>query len=171
MRRLLQAALLGCVILASALSEQARARAFVDFHARPGPDIVGHAFIVYGHLDSRGRITSSQIAGLYTDEKYYLAGIVIPMHGVIGSEPDDLTTRSAVVYRQYLTDSQLRQLQLAVARVKALQHTWHFVFFNCNDFVGEIAETTGLHRPPSLLLPVSYVAALGAMNGLMRLDH
>src|SRR2546423_1313652 len=72
---------------------------------------------------------------------------------------------SAIVYRRYLTSSQLRQLKVGVNRVRAVQHSWHFIFFNCNDFVGEMAEVLHLRRPPSLMLPTSYVAVLRALNG------
>lgn len=160
--------MLGCSLLAGAASGNARAQAYVDFHARSGPDIVGHAFIVYGHLDGRGNVATARVVGFYTDEKYYFKGLLFPLPGFVGSEKEDVTVKSAVVYRRTLTESQFRELQAGIARLKAAQHSWHFVFFNCNDFVGEMAELIGLRRPPSLLLPTSYVAALGEMNGLPR---
>jgi hypothetical protein len=163
----LRAAILGCAILTGAASH-VRAQAFVDFHARSGPDLVGHAFIVYGTLDADGRIASSRVTGFYTDEPSYFKGLVVPLPGFVGSERDDFTEKSAVVYRRTLTASQLRELQAGVARLKAASHKWHMIFFNCNDFVGEIAELVGLRRPPSLMLPVAYVAMLGTMNGLSR---
>lgn len=147
----------------------ARAQAFVDFHARSGPDVVGHAFIVYGHLDTRGGIAAARVTGFYTNERYYFKGLLFPLPGFVGSEKEDVAFQSSVVYRRVLTEGQWRELKLGIARVKAMQHSWHFLFFNCNDFVGEIAELIGLRRPPSILLPVSYVAALGTMNGLSRL--
>jgi hypothetical protein len=63
MHFMLRATLLGCAILAGAASNHAGAQAFVDFHARSGPDVVGHAFIVYGRLDGQGRIATAEALG------------------------------------------------------------------------------------------------------------
>jgi hypothetical protein len=142
-----------------------RARAFVDFHARPGPDLVGHSFIVYGRLDARGRVIEADAAGLYTRERFYWVGLFIPLRGFVGAERQDLTVQSAVVYRRYLTLRQFSDLKAAVERVRASQPAWHLLFLNCNDFVGEIANSVGMRRPPSLILPVVYVSMLRAMNG------
>ena len=167
--RFILRAILGCVLFIGVALDNARAQAIVDFHARSGPDLVGHAFIVYGRLDGRGGIASAHVAGFYTNEQHYFKGLLFPLPGFVGSEKEDIAFKSAVVYRRILTEGELRELRLGIARVKAMQHSWHLLFFNCNDFVGEIAELIGLHRPPSVQLPVSYVAALGAMNGLTRL--
>ena len=145
-------------------SEVGRASAFVDFHARPGPDLVGHSFIVYGRLDARGRVIEADVAGLYTRERLYGVGLFIPLRGFVGAEKEDWTVKSTVVYRRYLTFRQLSDLKAAVWRVRASQPAWHLLFLNCNDFVGEIANAIGLRRPPSLMLPVIYVSMLRAMN-------
>lgn len=165
---MLRAAILACAILIAAAIGDARAQAFIDFQARSGPDAVGHAFIVYGRLDGHGVVSSARTAGFYTDAELYFLGLIVPQRGFVGGEKDDLTFQSAVVYRYILTERQFQELKRGIARVKGSQHLWHFLFFNCNDFVGEMAEVVGLRRPPSLLLPVAYVAALGAMNGLTR---
>jgi hypothetical protein len=168
MRVVLRTVLVGWVLFAGALLDDTRAQGFVDFHARPGPDAVGHAFIVHGHLDGRGGIASAQVTGFYTNEQYYFKGLLFPLPGFVGGEKEDIAFKSTVIYRRVLTEGQLRELRLGIARFKAMQHSWHLLFFNCNDFLGEMAELIGLHRPPSILLPVSYVAALGAMNRLER---
>lgn len=95
------------------------AGAFVDFHARPGPDLVGHSFIVYGRLDNRGRIIEAKKAGFFTKERLYLVGLFIPLPGFIGGEREDATVKSAVVYRRYLTPRQLSDLEAAVRRLRA----------------------------------------------------
>lgn len=142
-----------------------RATAFVDFHARPGPDLVGHSFIVYGRLDAYGRAVEADVAGLYTKEQFYPIGLFIPLRGFVGAEKEDWTVKSAVVYRRYLTLRQLSELKAAIWRVRASKPAWHLLFLNCNDFVGEMANAIGLRRPPSLILPVIYVSMLRAMNG------
>jgi hypothetical protein len=129
--RSLRALVLGSVVLATiargaVASETRDGQPFVEFRARSGPDVVGHSFIVFGRLDGGGRIVQAEVAGLYTPEEFYWRGIVVPLRGVVGGEKEDVTVRSAVIYRRTLTWSQFHKLQAGVSRVKAVQHTWHF---------------------------------------------
>jgi hypothetical protein len=43
---------------------------------------------------------------------------------------------------------------------------WHAVLYNCNRFVGDIAQNMGLRAPGnSLLMPKEYINTLKAVNG------
>ena len=43
---------------------------------------------------------------------------------------------------------------------------WHAVLYNCNRFVGDIAQNMGLQSPGnSLLMPKEYINTLKSMNG------
>jgi hypothetical protein len=43
---------------------------------------------------------------------------------------------------------------------------WHAVLYNCNRFVGDIAQNMGLRSPGnSLLMPKEYINTLKAVNG------
>jgi hypothetical protein len=140
-------------------------RPFVEFHARSGPGIFGHSFIVYGTFDHRGHSSDARVAGLYAIADIDLGG-PFPMPARVGRAKDDLTGVPEVVYQRELRLSELEELQRAVRRVQASQAPWHLIFFNCNDFLGEIAETIGLRRPMnSIMLPVRYVSLLRALNG------
>jgi hypothetical protein len=141
-------------------------RTFVDFHARSGPSPLGHSFIVYGRVDDTNRTVSAKIAGFRPkSDTMALEGVVFPVPARVGRATDDLKVVSEIVYRRFLTSAEYRQLAAAVSRMKATQASWHLIFFNCNDFVGEMAEVLGLRRPPnSVVLPVSYVATLQALN-------
>jgi hypothetical protein len=156
---------LTCTTAKSELPTQA-GRAFVDFHARSGPGPFGHSFIVYGRVDDTNRIVSAKIVGLRPkNDTTALEGVIFPLPAKIGRAADDLKIESEVVYRRFLTGAKYRQLATAISRIKATEASWHLIFFNCNDFVGEMAESIGLHRPPnSVVLPVSYVAMLRAQN-------
>lgn len=164
-------AMAGCIALAAISFHAAHAaetfgeRAFVDFHARPGPDVVGHTYIVYGRLSAHGEIIEAHVAGLYTDEANYWKGLFAPLPANVGRSKDDLTQVSEVVYQRQLSAEQFNRLKSGVDRFRANQHSWHLLFMNCNDFAGEMAELIGLRRPPSLILPIMYVALLSAMNG------
>ena len=87
------------------------------------------------------------------------------MPGLLGSGKADFNEPSVVVYRRYLTQAEYQRVIEEVRHVRATRPTWHLVFSNCNDFVGAIAKSIGLLRPPSLLPPTIYVTLLRALNG------
>jgi hypothetical protein len=178
----LRAALFSCAILAAFAWHPVRAaerpaakhlagenqredsRYFVDFHARGKPSFPGHVFIVYGQLNARGGIVEAQVAGFTPDAGRYSTAYFIPVPGLIGQQREDLTEPSTVIYRRHLTAAEFHQLIAKVRQIRAIHPLWHLIFSNCNDFVGTIAKTIGLHRPPSLLLPSDYVSLLRTLN-------
>jgi hypothetical protein len=139
-------------------------RYFVDFHARGTPTFPGHVFIVYGQLNAHGGIAEAKVVGFAPDTGRYSRIYFIPVRGFIGRQRSDITEPSTVIYRRHLTAAEFHQLIAKVRQVRATQPLWHLIFSNCNDFVGEIARSIGLHRPPSLLLPSDYVSLLRALN-------
>jgi hypothetical protein len=178
----LRIALLSCVILAAfawhpvgAAEKSARkylagenqregVRYFVDFHARGRPSFPGHVFIIYGELNARGGIVEAQVVGFTPDADRYSTAYFIPVSGLLGRRRVDLTEPSTVIYRRHLTAAEFHQMIAKVRQLRAAQPLWHLIFSNCNDFVGEIAKSIGLHRPPSLLLPSVYVSVLRDLN-------
>jgi hypothetical protein len=140
-------------------------RYFVDFHARSRPSISGHNFIVYGRLNSDGRIAEAQVVGFSPDSDRNWASYFLPLPGLLGREGADLRERSVVVYRRYLSAAEFNRVNAKLRQLKATRPHWHFIFFNCNDFVADVARSIGLYRPPSLLPPIIYVTLLQALNG------
>jgi hypothetical protein len=139
-------------------------RYFVDFHARGKPSFPGHVFIVYGELNARGRIAEAQVVGFTPNADRYATAHFIPVPGLIGQQRADLTERSTVVYRRHLNATEFHQLIASVRQIRATHPSWHLIFSNCNDFVGTVAKSIGLRRPPSLLLPSDYVSLLRKLN-------
>lgn len=139
-------------------------RYFVDFHARSRPSITGHNFIVYGRLNAHGRIADAQVVGFTPDTDKYWTAYIFPVPGLLGRERADSTEPSTVVYRRHLTVAEFDRLNAKIRQVRAAHPSWHLIFLNCNDFVGEIAKSIGLLRPPSLLPPSIYVTLLRALN-------
>jgi len=137
---------------------------FVDFHARRGQSLVGHAFIVYGRLNAGGKILQAQVAGHFPSGRYPWKGIFVPVRGSGGHSKYDFVEPSLDIYRRRLTPAEFRQLSTMVRQLKAIDPAYHLIFFNCNDFVGEAAESIGLRRPPSVMLPATYVGWLRALN-------
>jgi hypothetical protein len=138
-------------------------RYFVEFRARPGT-LLGHTYVVYGRLDRYGRMHDIRYAGLYprTDGKAFV--LVSPRAKIRGGVEADIRQPAAVVYRKQLTASEFARMRVAIQRVRATEHYWHLVFYNCNDFAIEVAESLGLVYPPGLLFPQTFVATLRALN-------
>ncbi len=138
---------------------------FVDFHARSRPFPTGHNFIVYGRLNTDGKIIESKVVGFAPDTDRYWMASFIPAPGLLGRERADFTESSTVIYRRHLTAVEFHQLNDRVRQIRAMRPNWHLIFSNCNNFVGEIAKAIGLFRPPSLLPPSIYVSLLRDLNG------
>ncbi len=139
---------------------------FIDFRARPGL-LVGHSFIAYGRLDTRGQILEIHYAGLYPkDERAGLIiGSVIPVRASVRAVDGDFEHAPSIIYRRQLTAVEFVRLKRVVRRERATENYWHILFLNCNDFTIKIAKSIKLRTPPSLLLPKAFVAELGALNG------
>ena len=69
-----------------------------------------------------------------------------------------------MLYRRELSAAEFERVGRAVRMLKANEHRWHLIFYNCNDFAIEIAEALGLWRPPSLLPPSVWVGMLRTLN-------
>jgi hypothetical protein len=138
---------------------------FVDFRARRGA-VFGHTFVVYGRLNASGKPLDAEYAGNYPADGQLglIVGSVIPVRTIIGSVKDDLSAPATIIYRRKLTAAQFVRLKAAVRHVRATEHYWHLMFFNCNDIAVEATKSIGLRSPSPWLIPHAYVTALRAMN-------
>jgi hypothetical protein len=155
----------GHVFTSPADDRMAGEQYFVDFRARRGA-VFGHTFIAYGRLSARGELHGVEYAGNYpTDGRIGLiVGSVIPVRTSIGSVKDDLKDPATIIYRRKLTAPQFARLKGAVQHLRATEHYWHLMFFNCNDIAVEATKAIGLHSPSPWLIPHAYVTALREMN-------
>jgi len=48
--------------------------------------------------------------------------------------------------------------------LRKTEHSWHLMFFNCNDLAVEVARWIGLRSPPSWMVPHAYVTVLRELN-------
>ena len=155
----------GHVLTSPADARMAGAPYFVDFRARRGA-VFGHTFIAYGRLGAHGELLGVEYAGNYPadGQRGLIVGSVIPVRTIIGPVKDDLSDPATIIYRRKLTAAQFARLKAAVRYVRATEHYWHLVFFNCNDIAVEATKSIGLLSPSPWLIPHAYVAALRAMN-------
>ncbi len=137
---------------------------FIEFRARPSV-YFGHTFIIYGQIDAAGRVVERHHAGLVPGDDFWQALVIpIPVRGEVRADPDDDARPTDAIYRRRLTAVEYRRLLAKLRLLRATQRQWHFIFFNCNDFVIEIAETVGLNRLPSWFAPRLWVEGLHVLN-------
>jgi hypothetical protein len=138
---------------------------FVDFRARSG-GVVGHTYVVYGNIDSRGRILRARAAGFYPHGKFSesVLSALLPMPGYVGLEPSDRGRPPSVIYRRRMNADAYARFVTTVETLRKRQPVWHLLFFNCNTFTAKLARSIGLRAPPSLEFPNDFVRGLYSMN-------
>src|SRR3954463_15825477 len=134
-------------------------RYFIDFRARNSA-YIGHNYLIYFRVDASGRVVEQHHAGLIPEEDVW-NGVFSPVRAAI---KDDERMPSTMLYRRELSAAEFDRVGRAVRMLKASEHRWHLIFYNCNDFAIEIAEAIGLWRPPSLLPPRIWVGRLRKLN-------
>lgn len=157
-----------CVLFApppAHAQDRGRVDHFVDFRARPGA-LWGHTFILYGRVDGHGRPTELYRAGLYPDDGRIglIVGTLMPVRAAVRAVPEDFSETPSAIYRRTLSPAQYARLKATVSRIRATDRGWHMFMHNCNSFADMVAQSVGLHTPPTLLVPNAWVRALKAMN-------
>jgi hypothetical protein len=145
-----------------AFAQQSGERYFIDFRARKSAHI-GHTYLVYFRVDASGHVAEQHHAGLVPEEDVW-NGVFSPIRAAIRKYKDDTRMPATAIYRRELSAAEFERVGRAVRMLKASEHRWHLIFYNCNDFAIEIAEALGLWRPPSLLPPSVWVGMLRKLN-------
>jgi hypothetical protein len=171
---LLFAVLAGLALTAPAAAQDSARRAppargayFVEFRARTG-GMLGHTFIVYGRVDGSGRERELHYAGLYPADAWERAlmtlGPLVTAPAYVGVENKDRHLAPIASYRVSLNANEFARMTGTVHRLQMSRPRWNLVFYNCNDFVTEVARSIGMRTPPGLVSPKVYVRSLRAMN-------
>lgn|GEM_PF-1928958 len=140
----------------------------VEFRARPGPDIIGHSYLVYGIEGDDGRIVDAVQVGLYPKD---MSGFAVGVGGMAEATTEpveyDLSIKPNAVYRHKLTPEQYARLDAAVRAARANPPRWNWTQYNCNTFVADMAKAAGLKTPygSTLLAPAAFVLRMEALNG------
>jgi hypothetical protein len=139
---------------------------FVEFRARSAHSY-GHTFLVHGRVGQR--ITARDVVGLHPASESsvpWMIGHIIPVVSETGASDGDYEDEYIIArYRVYLTEPEYKKTLATMRRMQASSPVWHAVLYNCNRFVGDIAETMGLRAPGnSLLMPKEYINTLKAVN-------
>jgi len=149
-----------------------RKQYFIEFRSRSAMSY-GHTYLVFGKLNARGEvgdIKPDQVAGLspVTENPWpWMIGHIIPVPSAVGATDGDTESiYTTARFRVLLTKAEYDK---DVAYIKDHQKNspmWHAVFYNCNAWVGDVAEFMGLKIPSSSLeYPEDYISDLGKLNG------
>ena len=152
---------------------------FVEFRARNALSY-GHAAVVFGKLDSNGKIPTNnkgvldprrvQISGLHPatdDPQQWLKGHSVPVPAETG--PSDGDFEDAYVTARYqvnLTEQEFRKVVAIINRHKNSYAYWYAPNYasNCLGYIGSIAKEMGLKVPTVPTMPKYYVKQLKALN-------
>ncbi|MGI9399880.1 MAG: hypothetical protein ACR2O0_01385 [Rhizobiaceae bacterium] len=152
---------------------------FIEFRARNALSY-GHASVVFGKLDSNGRIPTNskgildprrvQISGLHPatdDPAQWVKGHSVPVPAETG--PSDGDFEDAYVTARYqvnLTEQEFRKVVGIINRHKNSYAYWYAPNYasNCLGYIGSIAKEMGLKVPTVPTMPKYYVQQLKALN-------
>jgi hypothetical protein len=139
---------------------------FIEFRARSAMSY-GHTFAVIGR--SGQKLTKANVVGLHpaTESSVpWVVGHFIVVPSETGWSDGDIEDQYITAkYRIPLNDVQYKKLMGYVSDLKAKSPLWHAVLYNCNAFVGDIANHLGLKVPSStLLMPKEYITELRTLN-------
>ena len=146
-------------------SAPARASYFVEFRVAD-MGVYGHSYIAYGRLSGSGKPTNIQYADFHPDggNVGLAVGHVVPVAAGMTPDPDVLKLPLNASWRLPITATQYRTLTSAVGAARANPKVWSALAYNCNSFVGDMAEVIGLKAPSSLLFANAYIPALRTLN-------
>jgi hypothetical protein len=140
---------------------------FVEFRARSAHSY-GHTFLVHGR--SGQKITARDVIGLHPASESsvpWMIGHLIPVASETGASDGDFEDEYVIArYRVGLTEAEYKKTLATMRGMQKNHPVWHAVLYNCNRFVGDIAQTMGLKAPDnSLLMPKEYINTLKQLNG------
>ena len=143
-------------------------RYFIEFRARAAKSY-GHAYVVYGTVNSSGKIVKGEIAGIHPASESvvpWMIGHLVPVPSETGaSDGDSEDIYTTARYRIMLTEPEYRRVAAYIKELKATSPAWHAVFYNCVSFIKDIATNMKLRTPAgNVTYPEVWVNNLREMN-------
>ena len=142
-------------------------RYFIEFRSRYALSY-GHTFLAHGRLNARGEIVESEVAGLHpagAGPELWMVGHILPVPSETGPSDGDLEEQYiSARYRIDLSEAEYKEVVAFIRKLQASSPVWHAAMYNCNKFVGVIAEHMGLRTPPSIQRPQEFITNLREMN-------
>jgi hypothetical protein len=144
---------------------------FVEFRSRYALSY-GHTFLVHGRLNQKGEIgelTDKNVSGFHPagqGSELWTIGHLVPVPAETGPSDGDLEEEYVSArFRVYLTEAEYKRFYAHLMEKKASAVPWHAALYNCNLWVGQIAEYMGLKAPTShWLYPADYINEMKRLN-------
>ena len=138
---------------------------YVEFRAAD-IGVYGHSYIVFGRLGPGGRPATVQYADFHPEGGTLglAVGHAVPVAADMTPEKETLTLPITSSFRRAITAAQYKAILATIQRVHANNHVWSALAYNCNSFVGDVAEAIGMKSPTSLLFSTAYIPALRYLN-------
>jgi len=143
-------------------------RYFIEFRARAAKSY-GHAYVIYGTVNSRGKIIKGEIAGIHPATESvvpWLVGHLVPVPSETGaSDGDNEDIYTTARYRIMLSEKEYKGVAAYIKHLKATSPSWHAVLYNCVSFIKDIAVYMNLKTPMgNVTYPEVFVNNLREMN-------
>ena len=126
---------------------------YIEFRSRFSWDY-GHTYIVHGRVGEAP--THASVAGLSPvgdDSTAWVIGHYVPVPAETGWTDGDLEDKYiSARYRVYMSKAQYDRVMVFVRQLQHSKKVWSAELYNCNAFVGDIAQFMGLRVPKSSLI-------------------
>lgn len=138
---------------------------FVEFRSRHAMSY-GHTYLVHGRVGQK--ITKKDVVGLHPATESpvpWMIGHLIPVMSETGaSDGDAEEVYVSARYRVLLTTEEYARLKVFMGKLASGSVLWHAALYNCNAFVGDIANYVGLETPSRFLYPQEFITEIKRMN-------
>jgi hypothetical protein len=159
------AAAQGQTVAPSAPAAPVPASYYIEFRAAD-VGVYGHSYIAFGRLGPGGKPATVQYADFHPEGGMLglAVGHVLPVAADMTPEKETLTLPITASFRRKITAAQYKKVQEAIKTAHANNHVWSALAYNCNTFVGDVAEAIGMKTPTSILFSTAYIPALRFLN-------
>jgi hypothetical protein len=139
---------------------------YVEFRSRYAWDY-GHTYLVHGRVGETP--TKSSVAGLSPvgdDATAWVVGHYVPVPAETGWTDGDLEDKYVSArYRVLMSKDEYDRTVAHIKQLQASSHMWSAELYNCNAFVGDVANFMGLKVPSSTLIyPKIFVSHMRMLN-------
>ena len=138
---------------------------FIEFRARYALSY-GHTYAVHGRVGQK--ITKKDVIGLHpaTESSLpWMIGHLIPVISETGASDGDAEEEYVSArYRILLTAAEYAKLKTFMDQLKSRSFFWHAAIYNCNKFLGDIANYVGLEAPSHFSYPKDFINEMRSLN-------
>jgi hypothetical protein len=139
---------------------------YFEFRSRQAWDY-GHTFVVFGRVGERpGKNNVAGLSPKGDDPQMWLMGHYVPVPSDTGWTDGDLEDQYITArYRVLVSKEQYDRTVAYIRQLQAKSTTWSVELYNCNAFVGDIANFMGLKAPSSTwIYPKVFVSNMRKIN-------